>query len=214
MKVINASIEVLDELNGKEILERIEKVARTCYRSEAHIKDGSAEKLVSVLVKNKHEAMLEHVSIAVKVICDRGVTHEIVRHRIASYAQESTRYVNYSKDTFGNEIVVIDPSTAFKWDMTNPDDETKYLLWHRIMEESEKFYMKMIELGCSPQEARSVLPNSTKTEIVMTLNLRSWRNFLNLRTAKDAHPQIREIADMILEEFRKNIPIIFDNINN
>ncbi len=136
-------------------------------------------------------------------------SHEIVRHRLASYSQESTRYCNYSKGKFGNEITVIKPSF---WDSDKTEDKEKYELWKKTISIIEEVYKNLIEKGASPQEARTILPNSLKTEIVITMNLREWRHFFNLRTSKSAHPQIREIAIPILEEFRKKIPIIFDDI--
>lgn len=205
MKIIEQSIEFITPLNGKKMLERIEAVARTCYKSEDLIKEGSAEKLVAALVKNEHDAMLEHITISVKAITDRGVSHEIVRHRMASYAQESQRYINYSKDKFGGEVTFIKPNY---WSTTDP----AYHRWEWCMRTMERKYLELLEDGAKPEEARAVLPNSTKTEIVMTLNLRSWRNFFKLRCAKTAHPMIRSLAHMILAEFKKEIPIIFDDI--
>lgn len=207
MKIINQSVEFITPLNGKKILERIEEISRTCYKSEDLIKEGSAEKLVSALIKNKHYAMIEHITISVKAITDRSVSHEIVRHRMASYAQESQRYVNYGKEKHGGEITFIKPNY---WN-ENPICR-KEELWTQAMLSSEQYYFELLEEGSKPEEARAVLPNSIKTEIIMTLNLRSWRNFFELRCAKEAHPMIREIANMILSEFKKEIPIIFDDI--
>ena len=205
MKIVEASIELIDEIDGYQILKKIERIGRVCYKSEDRISDGSAEIFVRNIVKSGHESVLEHVSITVKVICDRGVSHEIVRHRIASYTQESTRYCNYSKGAFGGEITVIEPCF---WE----EGTYQYNSWKTAAEMAEKAYMSMIENGATPQEARSVLPNSLKTELVMTMNLREWRHFLKLRTAKDAHPQMREIAGMILKEFKEKIPVIFEDI--
>lgn len=206
MKIIKPSIELIDRINGKEILEKIERIGRVCYKSEDSITDGSAECFVKNLIQRGHESVLEHVSVTVKVICDRGVSHEIVRHRIASYTQESTRYCNYSKGKFDGEIAVIEP--CFWKEGTYP-----YNSWKMAMEIAEKTYLSLLESGATPEEARSVLPNSLKTEIVVTMNLREWRHFLKLRTAKEAHPQMREIAGMILLEFKDGISVIFDDIN-
>jgi thymidylate synthase (FAD) len=205
MRVINQSIEFITPLNGLQILERIEEISRVCYKSEDLIKEGSAEKLVTSLVKNGHYAMIEHCTISIKVITDRSVSHEIVRHRMASYAQESQRYINYSKDKFGNEITFVKPNY---WEINSPS----YLLWESACRLAEQNYLMLLEDGAKPEEARAILPNSTKTEIVMTMNLREWRHFFELRCAKGAHPMIREVANMILKEFRKEIPIIFDDI--
>ena len=165
-----------------------------------------------MLIDRGHEAMIEHYNITFKFICDRGVTHEIVRHRIASYAQESSRYCNYSKDKFNNSITIINISTGFKYDFDNPNDLEKYYEWQEAMKDAERHYMKLLKLGATPQEARSVLPNSLKTEIIVTMNLREWRHFFKLRTAKEAHPQMREVAIMALNILKEKIPIIFDDI--
>ena len=207
MKIINPSFQFESEINGREILEGIERAGRTAYKSEDRITRDSAEKFVSMIIKKGHESVLEHRSVTVRVICDRGVTHEIVRHRLASYTQESTRYCNYAGDKFDNQIVVIRP--AF-WDKNK--DREKYAIWREAMEQSEKAYLELIEHGATPQEARSVLPNSLKTEIVITMNLREWRNFFKLRTAPQAHPQMRQIARPLLEEFKNKIPVVFDDI--
>ena len=188
-------------------LQQIERVARVCYKSEDKITEGSAEKFIGMILKSGHESVLEHEKLTVKFICDRGVTHEIVRHRIASYSQESTRYCNYSKDKFGNELTFIRPCF---W----ADDSEEYAVWKQAMEEIEKTYVKLISLGAKPEEARSILPNSLKTEIVCTMNLREWRHFFRLRTAERAHPQIREISVALLDELKKRIPVIFDDINS
>ena len=205
MKIINASVEVLDQINGDEILKHIEIVGRTCYKSEDKITPDSSKKFVADLIKRGHEAMIEHFNISVKFICDRGVTHEIVRHRIASYAQESTRYCNYNQEKFGKEITVIKP---LFWD----EDSKLYQSWRIGCLQAEITYFELLALGASPQEARSVLPNSLKTEIVVTMNLRELRHFFRLRTAKAAHPQMREVAIMLLEELKGKIPVIFDDI--
>lgn len=205
MKIIAARYEILDKIDGMEVLKKIERVARTCYKSEDYIKEGSAERLVKSLIDRGHEAMLEHYSFSIKFICDRGVSHEIVRHRVASFAQESTRYCNYSKDKFGNELTFINPCFFEK-------REQKYNIWEISMERAEKTYFNLLSVGATPEQARSVLPNSIKTEIVMTANLREWRHFLKLRTAQAAHPQMRQVANMILTMFKEKIPVIFDDI--
>ena len=213
MKIIEQSFEIYP-FDPKQIMIDIESAARTCYKSEDKITTDSAIKFVKGLLIRKHEAVIEHVSIAVKFICDRGVSHEIVRHRLASYCQESTRYCNYSNDKFGNELTFIEP--CFWTDTGNEFDvlkAQKYGLWKEEMLSIEDRYFRLLEVGASPQEARSVLPNSLKTEIIMTANLREWRHFFKLRTAKEAHPQMREVACMALDELKKQIPVIFDDIN-
>ena len=205
MRIIEPYFEILDELDGKKMLQKIERIGRVCYKSEDLITEDSAEKFIGNILKRGHESVIEHEKISVKMVCDRGVTHEIVRHRVASYSQESTRYCNYQKDKFGNELTFIKP-------VCGKEDSPEYTLWKESMQQIEDQYMKLIDMGASAQEARSILPNSLKTEIVVTMNLREWRHFFRLRTASAAHPQIREIAGMVLEEFRRQIPVVFDEL--
>lgn len=212
MKIINHSIEILTETTYSSMLNRLERIGRVCYKSEDKIKVDSAENFIRGIIKRGHESVIEHESITVKVVCDRGVSHEIVRHRIASYSQESTRYCNYTEGKFGGEITVIDPETAFSWDINSITDYRKYLVWQRAMEYAEKSYAELIALGAKPEEARTVLPNSLKTEIVMTMNLREWRHFIRLRGSRAAHPQIAEITAQIRDEFVKRYPVFFEDL--
>lgn len=205
MKIINPSIKLEDKIDGQEIIKKIERIGRVCYKSEGNINQESAEKFVSNILNRNHESVIEHVSVSVRIICDRGVTHEIVRHRIASYSQESTRYCNYTQDKFGSELTFIKPCFF-------EEGSDGYEIWKSSMQNIENEYMKLMEIGAKPQEARSILPNSIKTELVMTMNLREWRHFFLLRCDKAAHPQMREVAIMILNVFKKEIPLLFDNI--
>ena len=204
MRIIEPSFEIMP-VNGEEILKNIERAGRTCYKSEDKITADSARKFVAGIVKSGHESVIEHEKITVRIICDRGVTHEIVRHRIASYSQESTRYCNYSADKFGNELTFIRP---FYWN----DEPEKMEAWLCHMKLTEETYMQLIKLGASPQEARAILPNSLKTEIVVTMNIREWRHFFKVRCSPAAHPQMREIAIPILKKFQEIIPVVFDDI--
>jgi len=206
MRIIEPSFEFMSTFDGKQLLESIEKAGRVCYKSENKITSNSAKEFIQKILQSGHESVIEHEKITVKIICDRGVSHEIVRHRIASYSQESTRYCNYSKDKFGNELTLIRP---FFWS----GDPEKYAIWQETMQTIENNYNKLISMGARPEEARSVLPNSLKTEIVVTMNLREWRHFFKLRTATRAHPQMREIAIPMLKRFKEEIPIIFDDID-
>lgn len=205
MKVINASFEIVDTIRPEEILKNIERFGRVCYKSESNITEDSANPFISRIIKSGHESVIEHEKISVKIICDRGVSHEIVRHRIASYSQESTRYCNYIKDKFGNELTFIKP--VF-WAEGSPE----YKIWLSSMENIENTYMQLIKLGTRPEQARAVLPNSLKTEIIVTMNLREWRHFFKLRTSNRAHPQMREISIPLLQEFKVLLPCIFDDI--
>lgn len=204
MKIVKSSFEIMN-ISNPEPLKFIERIGRTCYKSEDNITETSAEKFVKTIIKNGHEAVIEHVSITVKVICDRGISHEWVRHRVASYAQESTRYCNYNNDKFGNELTFIKPCF---WDKNH----SEFHRWKWCCETIERKYIGMIKSGVTPQEARSVLPNSLKTELIVTMNLREWRHFLKLRTAKTAHPQMREITTPLLKEYQKILPEVFEDI--
>lgn len=212
MNVIKPSVEIIDMKDYDQIIRKIEKIGRVCYKSEENIKDDSAERFIANILKRGHESVIEHESVTVRMICDRGVSHEIVRHRIASYSQESTRYCNYAGDKFGNAITVIDLAGGFTYDMNNENDRERYEVWTKAMENAEKAYFRMLELGASPQEARSVLPNSLKTEIVITMNLRSWRNFFRLRCDSHAHPQMREVAGIALKVFKEKLPVFFSDM--
>lgn len=218
MKIINPSTHLY--VNGQplawkygiDMLKAIERIGRTCYKSEDKITDDSYETFVRNLLKRGHLSVIEHCSVTADIICDRGVTHEIVRHRIGSYSQESTRYCNYSADKYGNEIAVIDPGTAFGWSDGTPEDAAKRTNWEYACRVAGVQYLEMLKNGASPQEARSVLPNSLKTEIWVTYNLREWRHFFQLRCAPAAHPQMQEVARMLLAEMTAYVPIIFDDI--
>lgn len=206
MRTVKANFIIESHIDSDYILKQIELAGRTAYKSEDKITPDSAKDFVKMIMERGHQSVIEHQFITVRIICDRGVSHEIVRHRLASYTQESTRYCNYTKGKFGSEITVIEPCF---W----TQNDERYKVWKQTIEQIEAGYNKLIELGATPQEARSVLPNSLKTEIVMTMNLREWRHFFTLRTSKAAHPQMREVAVPLLEEFKKSIPNIFDDIN-
>lgn len=208
MQAIKPYTQIYKDFDGQKVLQKIEAAARTCYKSEGKIQEGSAAKLVAGLIKSGHEAMLEHASATVKFVVDRGISHELVRHRLASFAQESTRYCNYSKDDFGSEITFIIPEyLEYKSEGWN--------IWKESMKQAEDAYFKMLDFGLSPQQARAVLPNSLKTEVVMTANLREWRHFFKLRalgTTGKPHPQMLEVAVPLLEDMKNLIPVVFDDL--
>ena len=206
MKIIKPYTEILTPLNGASVLQHIELCGRVCYKSEDKITDTSAAKFVAGIIKHGHEAVLEHYNITVKFVCDRGISHEIVRHRMASYCQESTRYCNYAKGDFDGEITVIQPFYLVEGTEAWQD-------WRVACRIAEKTYFELLNWGCTPQEARSVLPTSLKTEVVMTANLREWRHFFKLRTARAAHPQMRELAIPLLCQMRALVPVVFDDID-
>ena len=202
MKIVSPSVEIMTAINGEEILRHIEVCGRVCYKSEDKITPESSKNFIGNIINRGHESVLEHYSITVRFICDRGVSHEIVRHRIASYSQESTRYCNYGKQ---DEITVIKP---LFFDEGTP----AWANWEAGCKAAETAYMELLAQGRTPQEARSVLPNSLKTEVVMTANLREWRHFFRLRCAKAAHPQMREVARPLLCQFQAQIPVLFADI--
>jgi thymidylate synthase (FAD) len=201
MNIIKASFTILHAPDAQVLLFTLEQYGRTCYKSEDKITEGSAEKFIRMLLQKGHESVLEHEKITVRVICDRGVSHEIVRHRIASYSQESTRYCNYKKQG----VTFIQPCF---W---NPGSQ-KWDKWRSAMSYAETIYLELLADGSSPQEARSVLPNSLKTEIVITYNIRQWRHFFRLRTAPTAHPQMREITLPMLADFKTRFPVLFEDL--
>lgn len=209
MKIIKPYYIILSNISdgGIKELQFIEQAARTCYKSEDKItEDGeSAKRLVKQLIDSGHEAMLEHSQLSVRFVVDRGVSHELVRHRLFSFAQESTRYCNYSKGKFGSEITFIEPCF---WDIK----DYNMITWLAVCSYTETAYFNLLEEGAAPQEARAVLPNSVKTELIVTGNYREWRHFFKLRTAEAAHPQMREVTRPLLAELQRRIPIIFDDI--
>lgn len=213
MQIVKPFFKIEEVETGIDKVKRLERDARTCYKSEENIGDNTYERILSNIIKRGHTSVLEHEKITVRIVCDRGVSHELVRHRIASFSQESTRYCNYSKDKSSEGIKFIDIVTGFNYDLLAEEkDREKYDVWYKAMEDAEKAYNKLIELGALPQEARSVLPNSTKTEIVITMNIRSWRNFFELRADGAAHPQMQELAYQMLKAFHEYIPVVFDDI--
>lgn len=201
LEIIEQSHQVLTPIDKEKICSLIELAGRTAYKSENKITIGSAEAFIGSVLKRGHESVIEHFNITVRFITDRGVTHELVRHRLVSYTQESTRYVNYYK----REMQFIEP--VF-W-KGNPET---HAVWERHMMECEKIYNRLISTGSTSQEARSVLSNSLKTEIVCTANIREWRHILRLRTSKAAHPQMRALMLPLLREFKEKLPVLFEDI--
>ena len=201
MQIIKPSVYIRTQIFEKKVIEDLELAGRTCYKSHYLITETSAINFVSRIIEDGHHSVLEHFSISVLIICDRGVSHELVRHRLASYSQESTRYVRYEN----NDISFIIPCF---WE----DNEKMLQEWRASMLLAEARYVCLMKFGARPEQARSVLPNSTKTEIIMTCNLREWRHVLTLRCAKSAHPQMREIMLLLLQKMHKKLPIIFRDI--
>lgn len=208
MNIIEPSVELINPPPYEVALNTIEIAGRTCYQSEDKITDNSAENFIRRIIQRGHESVLEHVSVTARFICDRGVSHEIVRHRIGAYSQESTRYCNYSKGKFGSEITVIEPCFV-------EYGTGSYVVWKDACEMAEAYYMRLMNGNTkhlTPQEARSVLPNSLKTTLIATYNIREWRHFLRLRCAPDAHPQMQQVAKMALEQLRAWGPVFFEDL--
>jgi thymidylate synthase (FAD) len=205
MQIIKPSIEIMACTPDLEVI--IEQAGRVCYKSEDKITYGSATKFIERLQESKHESVLEHGSITVRFVVDRGVSHELVRHRLASFSQESTRYCNYGKAKFGTEITVIEPCFWEKGD-------SKWKQWLEACHHAEMRYFNLLAEGATPQEARSVLPNSLKTEVVMTANPREWLHVFKLRTSLQAHPQMREVMIPLQYEFTTRWPSIFESKSN
>ena len=208
MRIIKPYVEPTVPLAPAEDLYRIVEVGgRTCYLSEA-VEGDTPAKFIQRAIKRGHESILEHATISLKFICDRGVSHELVRHRLASYSQESTRYCNYSKGKFGEEITVIKPCF---WD----ESDFEYVEWANLCSKAEDAYIDLLRRGATPQEARSVLPNSLKTEIVVTMNIRNWRHLFQMRyfgVAGTPHPQMMEVAKMAFDLLCSHYPAFFEDL--
>ena len=203
MNIIEASYELLSPVNREEILRNLELAGRNCYKSEGKITEDSAGRFLKMIIAHGTESVLEHEKITVRFICDRGVSHELVRHRIASYSQESTRYCNYGNN---GELTFVKPC----WVTDETDDN--YRRWLLAMIFAERTYLDMLAAGWTPQQARSVLPNSLKTDIVMTANIREWRTIFKLRCSPKAHPQMRDIMIPLFDHFKQILPELFEDI--
>jgi len=218
MLLVKPGFEILTDVDPIAILKRIEVAGRTCYKSDDKITEDSGRKFVAMLVKRGHESVLEHELVTVKFIVDRGVSHELVRHRLCAFSQESTRYCDYK----GGVAFVIPPwcnISAGDWGTNHARTLAQVFQtpaeveWHQAMYQSEERYTHLRDLGWSPQQARSVLPNSLKTEVVTTANLRQWRHILRIRTTNACHPQMTEVMRPLLLRFQELLPEIFGDIS-
>ncbi len=206
MRLAEQGFEFVDEFDGMEMLRKIEKAARLCYQSEPSGDDEVTKKFVKGLISRGHESTIEHASITVKITTDRGVTHAIVRHRIASFSQSSTIYCKFNSGKPGKDMTFIQP---VQWS----DGDPQFAVWMTCMQQCEDAYNRLIEMGAKPSEARSVLPNSLKAELAMTMNLRSWRHFFRLRTEGPGDAdQMVQLARSMLRAFREKVPVIFDDV--
>lgn len=211
MQILEQNVIIEDKIDRETILKKIERAGRTCYKSECNITEESAGKFIKRIISSNHTSVIEHQNITLRFICDRGVSHELVRHRIASYSQESTRYCNYANNKFNNELKFIKPII----DKKHKINEDEYLkIWENSMKIIEENYLEMSKNGIIPEYSRQILPNSLATEIVITMNLRGWRHFLKLRMDKTAHPQIRDLAFKVFDILNKELPEIFEDLEN
>lgn len=204
MKIVNPWIEV-EEIDGLKIMKKIERACRTCYRSEGSISEESYKNLLKNCINRGHESVLEHEKVTIRMYCDIGVYKDLTRHRFASFSIESTRYCSYDKDKYGNEIKCINPSYI--------EDKEIYAEWKKSMEDMEKHYMKMKELGASTDMCRLALPHSTAAEVTMTADIREWKHILELRTSNKAHPAIRQLLIPLLKYFQQEMPEIFLSVD-
>lgn len=200
MKIIEQSFQIVSLPDG--LLQTIESAGRTCYKSEDKTTPDSAPKFVKMIINRGHHAMIEFGDIIVRFITNRGVSHELVRHRLCSFAQESTRFVKYDG--------VMEFIRPVWW---NESTENQQMIWFMAMEQAESFYKDLLHIGWKAQQAREVLPNSLKTEIVIKANIREWRHIFSLRAAKEAHPQMRELMRPLLIELKERVPVVFDDLN-
>ena len=192
MKIIEPSVELVDQFSYADICNKIERAGRVCYQSEPK---GKPEDFIRMLIKRGHESVLEHSSLTFHIICDRAIQNELVRHRLCAFSVESTRYVKYNELTFVNASVNISPN------------------WAAYLKGIEDTYIFAVSIGTRPEIARSILPLCLKSELYMTANLREWRHILKLRTSPKAHPQMRHVAGMILDIFHKNFPVFVEDLS-
>jgi thymidylate synthase (FAD) len=205
MLIIPQEVRVPASQLDEGVMLRLERCARICYKSEDKMDDEYNTAFLQRIVASGHESVIEHEKVTALFIIDRGISHELVRHRIGSYSQESTRYCNYSKDKFGREISVIEP-------FFYSPGSLKYRLWEESCLVAEKNYLELLDQGSTPQEARSILPTCLKTEIAVTFNLREWRHFFYMRCSAAAHPQMRQVAIPLLLLFRERFQVLFDSV--
>ena len=204
MKIIKPKIYV-ENIDGIKVMKRIERACRTCYRSEGSIDDESYKRLIKNCINRGHESVLEHEKVTIRMICDIGVYKDLTRHRFGSFSIESTRYCNYGKDKFENEIKFIEPVNIDKTSELYKD-------WYRTVDFIEQEYVRMSRMGATPDQMRMILPHSTAAEVTMTANIREWRHILKLRASKMAHPAIQQLMIPLLLHFKTIMPELFSDI--
>ena len=205
MNIIKPKVEV-EPFDGVKIMKNIERACRTCYRSENNITEDSYKNLIKNCINRGHESVLEHEKITVRLTCDIGVYKDLTRHRFASFSIESTRYCNYSKDKFNNQLKVIEPCNI-------ESNSELYSNWIDTIDFIEKEYIAMSKNGATPDQLRMILPHSTAAEVTMTANIREWKHILELRCSKGAHPAVQQVMIPLLLYFKEQMPEIFNNID-
>jgi len=203
MRIVEPWIKV-EKIDGINIMKKLERACRTCYRTEGSVTEDSYKKLLTNCITRGHESVLEHEKVTVRIYCDVGSYKDLTRHRFASFSVESTRYCSYDKDKYGNELTFMNPSYI--------EDKEKYETWKNTMAEIEKGYMKMKELGATTDMCRNLLPHSAAGEYTMTANIREWKHILSLRANNHVHPAIRQVMIPLLKYFQKEMPEIFGDI--
>lgn len=216
MRIVEPKIEI-EKYNGIKIMKNIERACRTCYRSEGSITEDSYKNLLKNCISRGHESVLEHEKITIRMICDIGVYKDLTRHRAGTaFSIESTRWINYSKDKFGNELTFIEPiffeTLGEDQDLLETKNQKLTMSWYNAMDAIENVYLEMANEGAKPDDLRMILPHSTAAEVTMTCNIREWKHILTLRTAKQVHPAIRQLLIPLLLNFKENMPEIFETI--
>ena len=203
MKIIKPMI-IVEDKDYVKLMKNLERACRTCYRSEDKIVEDSYKTLLTNCINRGHESVLEHEKITIQMICDIGVYKDLTRHRHASFSIESTRYCNYGKDKFDNELKFIKPC--------NIEPGQIYAFWMNEMQNIEHTYQEMSRRGCTPDQMRMILPHSTAALVTMTANIREWKHILELRCTKHAHPAVQQVMIPLLLHFKETMPEIFDSI--
>lgn len=214
MKLVPMEFDILTHTPYHEMLATVDLAIRECYNKPPHNSESGAwqeieqkmEKNIKARIKDGHLSTIEHISITVKFIMDRGISHELVRHRLASVSQQSTRYCNYGTHKLGLEFIT--PDIKYTPNLTHEQAE----IYDKAFKFAEIAYNELLEAGAKPEEARDVLPNALKTSLVFSANLREWRHIFHMRTASGAHPKIRWLMKELLEEFKRKYPIFFKDI--
>ena len=203
MRIVKPYV-IVEKIDGVQVMKRIERACRTCYRSEGKITDDSYKNLIKNCINRGHESVLEHEKVTVRIYNDIGSYKDLTRHRFASFSVESTRYCSYDKDKYGNEISFMDPVYI--------EDEKVYEVWKKTMQDIENSYLEMKKLGATTDMCRNILPHSTAAEYTMTANIREWKHIFELRANNHVHPAIRQVMIPLLKYFKEQMPDIFGEI--